>query len=296
MLMARLFRRKSLDRLVGETVEPHHQLKRVLGPVQLTLLGVGAIIGAGIFSTVGVAAAGVAAAPGVDAQLGAGPALVVSFVLVAVACGFAALCYSEFAAMAPVSGSAYTYSYASFGELVAWIIGWDLILEYAVGNVAVAISWSDYFQSLLAGLKWKGGGAIHGCSWPVWLGTDFRSALQAAHKLAEAKLAGTDLSKLDDSVVRGSLAWTTAPHVAGLPIIFNLPAVVIVVLITWILVRGIRESATFNSTMVILKLAIIAFFVAMGAFWVKPANWTPFAPHGFAGISSAAALIFFAYI
>jgi APA family basic amino acid/polyamine antiporter len=292
MLMARLFRRKSLDRLVGETVEPEHQLKRALGPVHLTLLGVGAIIGAGIFSTVGVAAAGVQAEPGVAAQPGAGPALVISFLLVAVACGFAALCYSEFAAMVPVSGSAYTYSYASFGELVAWIIGWDLILEYAVGNVAVAISWSDYFQSLLTGFK----GALHGWSWPAWLGTDFRSALQAAHKVAAAKVAGTDLSTLDESVIRGSQAWATAPHFAGLPIIFNLPAVFIVAVITWILVRGIRESATFNSTMVILKLAIIAFFVAMGACWVKPENWTPFAPFGFAGISSAAAMIFFAYI
>jgi APA family basic amino acid/polyamine antiporter len=144
MFSGKLFRRKSLDQLVGETSQPQLQLKRVLGPVHLTLLGVGAIIGAGIFSTVGTAAAGG------GEHVGAGPALVVSFVLVAVACAFAALCYSEFAAMVPVSGSAYTYSYATMGELVAWIIGWDLILEYAVGNVAVAISWSDYFQSLLA--------------------------------------------------------------------------------------------------------------------------------------------------
>jgi amino acid transporter len=136
-LVTGLFRRKSLDQLVGETADPSHQLRRVLGPVQLTLLGVGAIIGAGIFSTVGTAAAGG------GEHVGAGPALVLSFLFVAVACGFAALCYSEFASMVPVSGSAYTYAYATLGELVAWIIGWDLILEYAVGNVAVAISWSD---------------------------------------------------------------------------------------------------------------------------------------------------------
>lgn len=280
-LVTGLFRRKSLDQLVGETTDPSHQLRRVLGPVQLTLLGVGAIIGAGIFSTVGTAAAGG------GEHIGAGPALVLSFLFVAVACGFAALCYSEFASMVPVSGSAYTYAYATLGELVAWIIGWDLILEYAVGNVAVAISWSDYFQSLLAGFK---------LAWPVWLGTDYRSALQAAHKIAEAKASGIDLGTLGDVVARGGQAWNLAPRIASVPIIFNLPAVLIVALITWVLVRGIRESAGFNSTMVILKLAIVAFFVAVGACYVKPANWTPFAPHGLAGISSAGASIFFAYI
>ncbi len=279
--MRRLFRRKTLDQLVGETIEPQHQLRRALGPVHLTLLGVGAIIGAGIFSTVGTAAAGG------SEHIGAGPALVVSFLLVAVACGFAALCYSEFAAMVPVSGSAYTYAYATLGELIAWIIGWDLILEYAVGNVAVAISWSDYFQSLLAGFK---------VPWPLWLGTDLRSAIQAAHQVAAAKAAGTDPTTLGDAVTRGNDALAAAPHILGLPIVFNLPAVLIVALITWILVRGIRESAWFNSAMVILKLAIIAFFVGVGALYVKPANWTPFMPTGWAGISSAAAIIFFAYI
>src|SRR3989440_3437243 len=179
--MRSLFRIKSLDTLLSETERPEARLKRTLGPVHLTLLGVGAIVGAGIFSTVGTAAAGGAG------HTGAGPALVLSFVLVAVACGFAALCYSEFAAMVPVSGSAYTYAYATLGELIAWIIGWDLILEYAVGNVAVAISWSDYFQSLLSTFH------IH---WPTWLGTDLRSALQGAHKVAEAKAAGIDLTTL----------------------------------------------------------------------------------------------------
>jgi APA family basic amino acid/polyamine antiporter len=279
--MTKLFRRKSLDQLVGDTIEPTHQLKRALGPWQLTLLGVGAIIGAGIFSTVGDAAAGTA-----DVK-GAGPALVVSFILVAIACGFAALCYAEFASMVPVSGSAYTYAYATLGELVAWIIGWDLILEYAVGNVAVAISWSDYFQSLLD---------VFHLPWPVWLGTDFRTALQAAHKIAEAKAGNVDLATLGDTVLRGGKAWDMAPQLVGLRIIFNLPAVLIVALITWILVRGIRESAGFNSAMVILKLCIIAFFVAVGAAYVKPGNWTPFSPNGFAGISSAGASIFFAYI
>src|SRR2546426_8526151 len=285
--MSRLFRRKSLDHLVGETIEPQHQLKRALGPLQLTLLGVGAIIGAGFFSTVGTAAAGAPAEAGGSGHLGAGPALVLSFVLVAIACGFAALCYSEFAAMVPVSGSAYTYSYATLGELIAWIIGWDLILEYAVGNVAVAISWSDYFQSLLKGFD---------TPWPLWLGTDLRSAIQAAHKVAEAKSQGVDLGTLGDAVWRGHEALAQAPRILGVPIVFNLPAVLIVALITWILVRGIRESAGFNTAMVALKLAVIGFFIVLGAFHVKPENWTPFAPNGFAGISQGGAVIFFAYI
>src|SRR5256885_1423083 len=274
-------RTKSLDTLLVETERPDQRLNRTLGPVHLTVLGVGAIIGAGIFSTVGTGAAGGADHPG------AGPALVLSFVLVAVACGFAALCYSEFAAMVPVSGSAYTYSYATLGELIAWIIGWDLILEYAVGNVAVAISWSDYFQSLLKGFDMP---------WPLWLGTDLRSAIQAAHKVAEAKSLGVDLGTLGDAVWRGHEALAQAPRILGVPIVFNLPAVLIVALITWVLVRGIRESAGFNSAMVLLKLGIIGVFIAVGAFYVKPANWTPFAPNGFTGISNAAASIFFAYI
>src|SRR5690348_7534665 len=166
--MSQLFRRKPITELVSEGAT---SLKRTLGPVQLTSLGIGAVIGAGLFSTVGTAAAG-----GAD-HLGAGPALVISFVLTAIACGFAALCYAEFAAMVPVSGSAYTYAYATLGELVAWIIGWDLIIEYAIGNVAVAISWSGYFQELLRGF---------GLQVPAWLGTDFRTASQAAKVLADA--------------------------------------------------------------------------------------------------------------
>ena len=281
MLTGKLFRRKSLDQLVGETTEPQRRLKRVLGPVHLTLLGVGAIVGAGIFSTVGIAAAGG------GEHIGAGPALVVSFLLVAIACAFAALCYAEFAAMAPVSGSAYTYSYATLGELTAWIIGWDLILEYAVGNVAVAISWSDYFQSLLA---------VFHLHWPLWLGTDLRSALQGAHEVAAASAKGIDPATLGSTVLRGSAALAAAPRFFGIALVFNLPAVLIVALITWVLVRGIRESAGFNAAMVLLKLAIIVFFIAAGAGYIQTANWRPFAPNGFAGISSAAASLFFAYI
>jgi APA family basic amino acid/polyamine antiporter len=186
--------------------------------------------------------------------------------------------------MVPIAGSAYTYSYATLGELVAWIIGWDLIIEYAIGNVAVAISWSGYFQELLRGF---------GVTWPVWLGTDYRTAYRA---LAEYQAANGNIADLGPAVIRNADAVMNAPHIAGIPILFNLPAFLSVMGITWVLVRGVRESAGFNTAMVVLKLVIIAFFLAVGAFYVQPENWTPFAPNGFAGISSAAAIIFFAYI
>ncbi|HYO16846.1 MAG TPA: amino acid permease, partial [Thermoanaerobaculia bacterium] len=276
-----IFRTKSLNAILASAEAPESQLKRSLGAVQLTLLGIGAIIGAGIFSTVGTAAAGSAD------RLGAGPALIVSFILTAITCGFAALCYAEFASMVPVSGSAYTYSYATLGELVGWIIGWDLIIEYAVGNVAVAISWSGYFQELLRSV---------GIQWPLWLGTDYRTAVQAAGQVAEARAGGTDLEALGIVVSRAAQALETAPRIFGFPFVFNLPAFLIVMLITVVLVIGIRESAWFNSAMVVLKLAIIAFFILMGFFYVNPDNWTPFAPNGIPSVFTAAAIIFFAYI
>ena len=278
--MAQLFRRKPIGEARAEVgldpqavVEPG--LRRSLTAWQLTALGIGAIIGAGIFSGAGTAVSG---GPN---HLGAGPALVLSYILVALACGFAALCYAEFASLIPQSGSAYTYAYATLGELVAWIIGWDLIIEYAVGNIAVAVSWSAYFQTLLRGF---------GLGFPEWLATDPRTALQAYGQLQ------ADPSITAASTLEAARAWTTAPEVFGLPVIFNLPAVLIVALITWVLVIGIRESARANSVMVVIKLAILFFFVAVGAFWVRPENWTPFAPNGWAGITSGAALIFFAYI
>jgi APA family basic amino acid/polyamine antiporter len=253
-----LFQTKSLDDLIAETREEGHQLKKVLGPVNLIALGIGAIIGAGIFATIGTAAAG-------DAhRLGAGPALMVSFLLTGLVCGFTALCYAEFASMVPVAGSAYTYSYATLGELVAWIIGWDLILEYAIGNVAVAISWANYFNTLLEGL---------GIHLPRWLTIDYRTA---HHKMPEVVAA--------------------APHVLGVPIVFNVLAFCIVALITMVLVWGVRESARFNAVMVGIKLLVLGFFVFVSFKFVRPANWTPFAPNGFEGIGTGAAIIFFAYI
>lgn len=277
--MNSLFRRKPIDRSHAEGEGP--TLARELGPWQLVALGIGAIVGAGIFSSVGSAAAGGANHPG------AGPAIVVSFVLVAIACAFAGLCYAEFAALVPTAGSAYTYAYATLGELVAWTIGWDLILEYAVGNVAVAISWSGYFQELLRGV---------GMNWPLWLGVDARSALQAVHRIAAAKAEGVDLATLGDGVLRAAQAYEMAPRIAGLPLLFNLPAVAIVMLLTVVLVRGVRESSRLNTAMVAVKLGIVLLFVVVGAFYVRPENWHPFAPNGLRGISGAAAIIFFAYI
>ena len=259
-----LFRVKSLDSILQGAEEPEHQLKRALGPLQLILFGVGAIIGAGIFTTIGTAAAGEA-----GVRLGAGPALVLSFVVTAIACGFTALCYAEFASMVPTSGSAYTYSYGTLGELIAWIIGWDLIIEYAVGNIAVAIGWAQYFKTLLEGIKIPAIG-LDGIHVPDWLSTNYRAAEQ---------------SVLDN-----------APHVFGVPIVINLLAVLIVAVITVVLVWGIRESARFNAAMVVVKIIVLAFFVIVGATFVKPENWTPFSPNGFGGISAGAAIIFFAFI
>jgi APA family basic amino acid/polyamine antiporter len=263
-MLRQLFKTKNIDAIMHEGEVPQHQLKRVLGAFDVVMLGVGAIIGAGIFATIGTAAAGdPTAAVGETARLGAGPALMVSFILTGIACGFAALCYAEFAAMIPISGSAYTYAYATLGEFIAWIIGWDLIIEYAVGNVAVAISWANYFKTLVAGF---------GVIIPDWISTDYRTA---------ARIPGL---------------FESAPHVLGIPIIFNLPACAIVALITIVLVIGIRESARMNTGMVLLKLVVLGFFVFVGWEYMKPENWHPFAPNGWAGVQAGAAVVFFAYI
>ncbi len=280
-MLRQLFATKPLDEILAATEGPTG-LRRALGPWSLTLLGIGAIIGAGIYSTVGTAAAGDAHRPG------AGPGHILSFVLTAIACGFAAVCYAELASMVPVSGSAYTYSYATLGELVAWIIGWDLIIEYGIGNVAVAISWSGYFQEVMRGLH---------LDLPGWLGIDYRSAAQAAAELAAARADGADaVAALGAAKLRTGEILASAPRVGGIPIVLNLPASAVVMAVTWVLVIGIRESAWFNSLMVALKLVLIGGFVVLGAFYVNPDNWTPFAPNGFTGIASGSAIIFFAYI
>ena len=256
--MGSIFRRKSVDYLLAQSAGDNRQLKRVLGSFDVTMIGIGAIIGAGIFAMVGEAAVGA------SSGYPAGPALLISFLLTAIACGFSALCYAELAAMVPISGSAYTYAYATMGELVAWIIGWDLIIEYAIGNVAVAISWSGYFNDFLRN-------AI-GWDIPFWLRLDYRTFVQQ----------GLDMSAV--------------PHLFGVPIIFNLPAVLIVAFITVVLVIGIRESSRFNDMMVLVKLAVLALFIGVGLYYFKAENWTPFAPGGWKGIQVGAATVFFAYI
>ena len=257
-----IFRTKNLDDILAASQTEGHQLKRTLGPINITLLGIGAIIGAGIFATVGTAAAGDMSRPG------AGPSLMISFGITAIVCAFTALCYAEMAAMVPISGSAYTYSYATLGELVAWIIGWDLILEYAIGNVAVAISWANYFRSFIQD--------AFGIDIPQWLSTDFRTA---------RKIPGLIES---------------APHIFGVPIVFNLLALGIVMLITIVLVWGIKESAEFNAVMVGIKILVLLFFIVIALYFVSPSkmaeNWHPFQPNGWGGTLAGAAVVFFAYI
>ena len=265
--MSQLFQRKRIAELVDET-HGAQSLKRTLGAGDLIMLAIGAVIGAGIFGAIGTAAAGQIGPNGEVIRSGAGPALVFSFILLGGACALAGLCYAELAAMIPQAGSAYAYSYATLGELVAWIIGWDLILEYAVGNVAVAISWGDYFNTLVSGF---------GVSLPPWLRTGYRTALLSA-----------------DPQIHGLLE--SAPRIAGIPILVHLPASAIVMVITWLLLRGARESATANNIMVVIKLIALGVFIAVGATHLDAANYRPFAPNGFTGIHQGAAIVFFAYI
>ncbi|PYL99580.1 MAG: amino acid permease [Verrucomicrobia bacterium] len=290
--MNTLFRTKNPDHLIAEAATPERQMKRVLGPFALTCIGIGAIIGTGIFALAGTAAAGeqlqssvwktpvlnfiqswATDAPLVFGRPGAGPAVMLSFVVAAVACGFAALCYAELASMIPVSGSAYTYSYATLGEIIAWIIGWDLILEYAVGNMAVAVGWSGYFVRLC--------GSLLGLKFPLWAVNDY-------------KTANTIIDQGGDGLANYSS--TTLPVIAGHTIAINLPALLIVAAVTWLLIYGIRESARTNNVIVITKVSVVIFVIAFGAFLIHPTNWHPFVPTGIGGVMSGAAIVFFAFI
>ena len=263
-----LFRTKPIEALVEHHEREGQSLKRVLGAGDLIMLAIGAVIGAGIFGAIGTAAAGQTGPDGEVIRYGAGPALVFSFLLLGGACALCALCYAELASMIPQAGSAYAYTYATLGELVAWIIGWDLILEYAVGNVAVAISWGDYFETLMRGL---------GVNFPEWLTTGYRTAALSA-----------------DPAVRGLL--DTAPRFLGMPILVNIPAFAIVMAVTWLLLRGAKESSRANNIMVVIKLIALALFIGVGATAINGANYAPFAPNGFTGIHQGAAIVFFAYI
>jgi len=265
--MNQLFRCKPIAELLPDS---EHSLKRVMGAGDLIMLAIGAVIGAGIFGAIGTAAAGQIRANGEVIRQGAGPALVFSFILLGAACALAGLCYAELASMIPQAGSAYVYSYATLGELVAWIIGWDLILEYAVGNVAVAISWGDYFNTLLKGV---------GIVMPAWLTTGYRTALLSA-----------------DPAIHGLLESANTPHIAGIPIVIHVPAFAIVMLITVLLLQGAKESVTANNIVVVIKLLALGLFIAVGATHINTANLHPFAPNGFTGIHQGAAIVFFAYI
>ncbi len=265
--MSQLFQRKPIAVLMDEA-ERGPSLKRVMGAGDLIMLAIGAVIGAGIFSSIGTAAAGEVLPSGEVVRYGAGPALVLSFVLLGFVCGLAALCYAELAAMIPQAGSAYAYSYATLGELIAWIIGWDLILEYAVGNIAVAIAWSGYFASLISAV---------GIHFPDYLTHGYRTALFSA-----------------DPAIHGLL--DTAPKIAGVPFLLNVPAFVIVMLITWLLYIGVKESVRANNIMVVVKLLVLGLFVAVGLAHINTDNFVPFAPNGWRGIHQGAAIVFFAYI
>jgi APA family basic amino acid/polyamine antiporter len=283
-----LFRTKPIQSILTEAeLDPNAHaghggggMKRTLGVVDLTAMGIAAVIGAGIFSTIGNAAAA------------GGPAVSLLFVFTAIACAFSAFCYAEFASSIPVSGSAYTYAYASLGEIIAWIIGWDLLMEYAIGNIAVAISWSDYFTSLLQG---------YGIQVPLWMSMDSLTASRgydAVRPLLDSGVALTDLAAQGISAAQMDAynAYLTAPTIGGLHVIGDLPAMVVVAIVTGIVYIGIQESKRVSNFMVALKIAVLLLVIGLGAFFVKPENWSPFAPNGTSGILKGVSAVFFAYI
>jgi basic amino acid/polyamine antiporter, APA family len=268
-----LLRRKDISKAIIDNGSEHNLVK-TLGLRDLVSFGIAAIIGAGIFSTIGLA------------SYNGGPAVSLLFIFVAIACVFTALCYAQFASMVPVSGSAYTYAYVSFGELFAWIIGWALILEYAVSNMVVAISWSEYFTSMLSGF---------GINWPGWLSMDIFTAKKAVadYNLAESKGTLESLSKI---VLRDAQAYLSAPKIGDFRIIIDLPAGLITLFITYLVYIGIKESKNASNFLVLVKMAVVLLIIIVGAFYIKPANWSPFAPNGLEGVLGGVASVFFAFI
>lgn len=318
--MKSLLRKKPIAKILSDAQAgygdgEHGSLHKVLGVKDLTFFGIAAVIGAGIFSSIG------------KACYDGGPGVIFLYIFTAIACGFAALCYAEFASTVPVSGSAYTYSYVAFGEIFAWIIGWDLLMEYAIGNIAVAISWSDYFTHLLDGAGWY---------MPRWLTMDYHTAHTALLDLGAMKsqlqtweaipvqwkqtfienastllhistteiqttfsiyLEKMHLNTLVDFFDKEKIqAWTQAPSIGNLKLILDLPAFAIVALITYIIFIGIKESRGLSNILVIIKLAVIFFVIVLGAYYVNPENWTPFTPNGIKGILKGVSAVFFAYI
>ena len=270
-----ILRKKSISKILADVAggysDSEHsggsQLTKELNVKDLTLMGIAAVVGAGIFSTIGLA------------SFDGGPGVTILFIITAVTCGFSALCYAEFASRIPVAGSAYTYAYASFGELVAWIIGWDLLMEYAIGNIAVAISWSTYFVNLLEGFH------IH---MPAYLTLDYYSAFKA-----HQDIASLSADKITDAIKQGAAAWATAPGVGNVKLIANIPALLIVIIITYLVYVGIRETKKATNAMVILKIVIVIAVIAIGFFYVTPANWHPFMPNGFSGVMKGVSGVFF---
>ena len=286
-----LFRKKSIDKIVrdaAEGIDDGHGnktgLKKILTVRDLTFMGIAAVVGAGVFSTIGLAA------------FNGGPGISLLFVITAITCGFAALCYAEFASRVPIAGSAYTYAYVTFGELIAWVIGWALILEYAIGNIVVAISWSGYFNNLLEGAtRWFQG---HGfpnfdITLPAWLTIDPTTAGQA-YGLSQTALDKGEV--LTPALIFARTAWEQAPLIGGTKIFINLPAFLIVCLITFITYRGIKESKKSTNAMVIFKIIVIIFVIILGAFSVDPHNWSPFLPNQMEGVLKGVAAVFYAYI
>jgi APA family basic amino acid/polyamine antiporter len=274
-----LFRKKKVADILKASeqaqLDGHESLGKHLKVRDLTAFGIAAIIGAGIFSTIG------------EASSNGGPAVIFLFIFTAIACGFAAFAYAEFASMVPVAGSAYTYSYVAFGEIIAWIIGWSLIMEYAIGNITVAISWSDYFTGMVEGLGWK---------LPYWVQMDYLSAHNGFNEAVSLMNGGKAFANIEESVQSAYYAWTSAPTIFGFHFVADLPALFIIVVITWLVYRGMKESRNASNAMVIVKLAIILLVIAVGIFYVDPKNWNPFAPNGVGGILKGVSAVFFAYI
>ena len=283
-MLADLLRRKSVERILKESQQGRMEseyggsLRRTLRAVDLAAFGIAAIIGAGIFSTVG------------EAAHSGGPAVSLLFVFIAIACAFTAFCYAEFASMIPISGSAYTYAYASFGELVAWIIGWDLLLEYAIGNIAIAISWSDYFTGFLSGF---------GIRVPEYMTMDFLTAARGYSQVQSFLAAGQNLQQIfagHDALKDAFNAWMSAPVLGPIHFVADLPALLITLIISVLIYIGIRESRNANNAMVALKLLVVLVVIAVGFFYVSPANWSPFMPNGISGVLQGVAAVFFAFI
>lgn len=273
-----LFLKKTIQQILQDSdiaQKSAGNLNKNLSLRDLTSLAIAAIIGAGIFSTIG------------NASANGGPAVSLLFVFTAIACSFSALCYAEFSSLIPLSGSAYTYAYASLGELFAWIIGWDLLMEYSVGNIAVAISWSDYFTSFLQGFSIK---------FPEYLSMDYFSALHGFQKADALIHSGSSFVQLPLNIQDSYLAWISAPEIFSIKLIADIPAFVIVSLITVLVFIGIKESKIAGNIMVLLKLTIILVIIIIGAFYVNPVNWHPFAPNGFSGVVKGVSAVFFAYI